>query len=90
MRMRTLISSALVASAAAAPVVAVTAPSDAAPISTWNRLARCESGGRWHINTGNGYYGGLQISPAHLARLWRPALRTAPEPGNEARADPDR
>jgi hypothetical protein len=22
----------------------------------------CESGGRWHINTGNGYYGGLQIS----------------------------
>lgn len=29
----------------------------------WNRLARCESGGNWRINTGNGYYGGLQISP---------------------------
>ena len=29
---------------------------------TWDRLARCESGGRWRINTGNGYYGGLQIS----------------------------
>ncbi|WP_084597189.1 transglycosylase family protein [Nocardioides aequoreus] len=29
----------------------------------WNRLAKCESGGNWRINTGNGYYGGLQISP---------------------------
>jgi resuscitation-promoting factor RpfB len=28
----------------------------------WNRIARCESGGNWHINTGNGYYGGLQFS----------------------------
>jgi hypothetical protein len=33
----------------------------------WQRLAGCESGGRWHINTGNGYYGGLQISPG----TWR-------------------
>jgi uncharacterized protein YabE (DUF348 family) len=28
----------------------------------WDRIAKCESGGRWHINTGNGYYGGLQFS----------------------------
>jgi hypothetical protein len=35
---------------------------DAASQRTWNRLAQCESGGRWHINTGNGYYGGLQFS----------------------------
>jgi resuscitation-promoting factor RpfB len=28
----------------------------------WDRLAQCESGGNWHINTGNGYYGGLQFS----------------------------
>ena len=28
----------------------------------WDRVAACESGGRWHINTGNGYYGGLQFS----------------------------
>ncbi len=28
----------------------------------WDRLAKCESGGNWHINTGNGYYGGLQFS----------------------------
>ncbi len=33
----------------------------------WDRLAQCESGGRWHINTGNGYYGGVQISPS----TWR-------------------
>ena len=30
--------------------------------SVWDRLARCESGGNWSINTGNGYYGGLQFS----------------------------
>ena len=28
----------------------------------WDRIARCESGGNWSINTGNGYYGGLQFS----------------------------
>ena len=28
----------------------------------WDRIAQCESGGRWNINTGNGYYGGLQFS----------------------------
>ena len=27
----------------------------------WDRIAKCESGGNWHINTGNGYYGGLQF-----------------------------
>ncbi|MGP4003406.1 transglycosylase family protein [Streptomyces sp. 8N706] len=29
--------------------------------AVWDRLARCESGGRWNANTGNGYYGGLQF-----------------------------
>ena len=29
---------------------------------TWDALAQCESGGDWAINTGNGYYGGLQFS----------------------------
>ena len=38
------------------------APANAAPTSTWDRVAACESGGNWHINTGNGYYGGLQFS----------------------------
>ena len=30
----------------------------------WDAVAKCESGGNWAINTGNGYYGGLQFSPA--------------------------
>ena len=43
------------------------APAPAAPVyssgsSVWDSLANCESGGNWAINTGNGYYGGLQFS----------------------------
>jgi nucleoid-associated protein YgaU len=34
----------------------------AAPDSTWDAVAGCESGNNWSINTGNGYYGGLQFS----------------------------
>ena len=34
----------------------------AAPDSDWDRLAQCESGGDWHINTGNGFQGGLQFN----------------------------
>ncbi len=34
----------------------------AIPRGVWDRLAACEAGGRWSINTGNGYYGGLQFS----------------------------
>ncbi|MEO7267765.1 MAG: transglycosylase family protein [Knoellia sp.] len=30
--------------------------------TVWDRVAACESGGNWSINTGNGYYGGLQFS----------------------------
>jgi hypothetical protein len=30
----------------------------------WDAIAQCESGGNWHINTGNGYSGGLQFSSA--------------------------
>lgn len=28
----------------------------------WDAIAACEAGGNWSINTGNGYYGGLQFS----------------------------
>jgi hypothetical protein len=38
-------------------------PSDA----DFDRLAQCESGQRWHLNSGNGYYGGIQFS----LRTWR-------------------
>jgi hypothetical protein len=67
MRVRTLVSAAVVAASTIIPTVAVVSPSDAASTRTWQRLAMCESGGRWHIDTGNGYYGGLQISPG----TWR-------------------
>jgi hypothetical protein len=33
----------------------------------WDAIAQCESGGNWAINTGNGYYGGLQFNPATWA-----------------------
>ncbi|MFC3587066.1 transglycosylase family protein [Streptantibioticus rubrisoli] len=36
--------------------------SDAASGTTWDRVAGCESGGDWSINTGNGNYGGLQFT----------------------------
>ncbi len=34
----------------------------AASVDTWEQVAACESSGNWGINTGNGYYGGLQFS----------------------------
>lgn len=34
----------------------------AATVSTWDKVAACESSGNWSINTGNGYYGGVQFS----------------------------
>jgi LysM repeat protein len=40
------------------------APASAAPAHDWSGVAECESGGNWQINTGNGYYGGLQFSSA--------------------------
>jgi len=50
--------------AGAATVVAGigAANSASAAGSVWDRVAACESGGNWSINTGNGYYGGLQFS----------------------------
>ncbi len=51
-----------VAALAATGVAVGAAPAQAAPTSAWDRVAACESGGNWHISTGNGYYGGLQFS----------------------------
>jgi resuscitation-promoting factor RpfB len=54
-----------------APVPPKTTAPAPAPVTTvppvtsglnWDALAQCESGGNWAINTGNGYYGGLQFS----------------------------
>ena len=42
-------------------------PASAASASTWDSVAQCESSGNWSINTGNGYYGGLQFSQSTWA-----------------------
>ena len=52
--------------AIAAPLMAAGTAS-AATASQWDAVAKCESGGNWSINTGNGYYGGLQFS----LQTWR-------------------
>ncbi|MFE3602989.1 transglycosylase family protein [Streptomyces sp. NPDC059142] len=52
--------------AVAAPLLGATAAS-AATASEWDQVAQCESGGNWSINTGNGFYGGLQFTPSTWA-----------------------
>jgi hypothetical protein len=42
-------------------------PTAQAAGTVWDRVAACESGGNWAINTGNGYFGGLQFSSS----TWR-------------------
>ncbi|MEU5284093.1 transglycosylase family protein [Streptomyces sp. NPDC020755] len=52
--------------AIAVPLMGATSAS-AASVETWDAVAQCESGGNWSINTGNGYYGGLQFSQSSWA-----------------------
>ncbi|MFE0374928.1 transglycosylase family protein [Streptomyces inhibens] len=52
--------------AVAVPLMGATSAS-AASVATWDKVAQCESGGNWSINTGNGYYGGLQFSNSSWA-----------------------
>ena len=60
-RRRVLRGGTVLAGAAAIGVGMLAAPASAAP-HDWSGVAQCESGGNWSINTGNGYYGGLQFS----------------------------
>ncbi|MFF2655671.1 transglycosylase family protein [Streptomyces sp. NPDC058045] len=50
--------------AAATQVAVLLAAPGATAVSRarWEAIAACESGGDWHANTGNGYYGGLQFA----------------------------
>ena len=61
-RTRALVGGLAFAGLAATGVGLAAAPANAASGSTWDALAACESGGNWAINTGNGYYGGLQFT----------------------------
>ena len=58
---RTIARTALAGAVAGGPLLA------AAPDSVWDRVAQCESSGNWNINTGNGFFGGLQFTSS----TWR-------------------
>lgn len=47
---------------AVAPMALATGTANADGGVNWDAVASCESGGNWSINTGNGYYGGLQFN----------------------------
>ena len=53
--------------AAAVSLGVLAAPASAASPNDWDAVAQCESSGNWAINTGNGYYGGLQFSQSTWA-----------------------
>jgi nucleoid-associated protein YgaU len=72
MRTSTLARRALLTAGAAAVSVGVSVgalagPASAAEPNDWDAVAQCESSGNWSINTGNGYYGGLQFSASTWA-----------------------
>ena len=50
----------------AMPLPAGPPPPVALPPGPWDSIARCETGGDWHADTGNGRHGGLQLNP----RTW--------------------
>jgi len=59
------VSAAVQSAARASSSVSTSASASAAAVasgSVWDSLAQCESGGNWAINTGNGFYGGLQFT----------------------------
>jgi murein DD-endopeptidase MepM/ murein hydrolase activator NlpD len=49
-------------SAGIALPIATAGGAQAASVDTWDKVAQCESSGDWNINTGNGFYGGLQFT----------------------------
>ena len=57
---------ALAGAIVAAPMAIAAGTANAATVN-WDAVAKCESGGNWAINTGNGFYGGLQFT----ASTWR-------------------
>src|SRR3954470_13786096 len=62
MPIRTLRRGTVVLTCAAGLTVGALSGSAQAATHNWDGVADCESGGDWSINTGNGYYGGLQFS----------------------------
>lgn len=66
-RKRALATAAVLTATTTLPAIVATQEASAASVSTWDKVAQCESTNNWSINTGNGYYGGLQFS----ASTWK-------------------
>src|SRR3954451_11667330 len=62
MPMSTLRRGAVVLAGAAGLTVGILIGPAQAATHDWGGVAQCESSGNWHINTGNGFYGGLQFT----------------------------
>ncbi|MEU0334223.1 transglycosylase family protein [Streptomyces sp. NPDC006193] len=62
-----LVAAGVTGSAIAIPLLGA-ASANAADGTTWDKVAECESGGSWSADTGNGYFGGLQISQDDWAK----------------------
>ncbi|MET9106645.1 transglycosylase family protein [Streptomyces zhihengii] len=67
----------------AAPLLGAGSAS-AATASEWDKVAQCESGGDWSINTGNGYYGGLQFSASTWAAYGGTAYASTADQASKA------
>jgi LysM repeat protein len=65
-RVRMVVMAGAVAALPVAGLVTATTAS-AASVSTWDAVAQCESTGNWSINSGNGFYGGLQFTSSTWA-----------------------
>ncbi len=59
---RTLLRLTLAGTVALGVPLAIAGTANAAPATVWDRLAQCESTGNWKINSGNGFFGGLQFT----------------------------
>ena len=65
-------------------LLSATGNAAAADSGVWDRIAQCESGGNWHINTGNGYYGGLQFSASTWAAYGGTAYASTADKASKA------
>ncbi|MEV1049627.1 transglycosylase family protein [Streptomyces sp. NPDC049887] len=73
-----------VAGAAIAAPLMASGTASAATASEWDAVAQCESGGNWSINTGNGYYGGLQFSASTWAAYGGTAFASTADKASKA------
>ncbi|MBC3992673.1 transglycosylase family protein, partial [Streptomyces sp. AC563] len=69
--------------AVAVPLMGATG-ANAATTDQWDQVAQCESTGNWSINTGNGYYGGLQFSASTWAAYGGTAYASTADKASKA------